>query len=236
MSEHYRVREFAELTGVTVKALHHYDRVGLLAPRRSRAGYRLYSTADRDRLEQINALKFVGLPLREVKILLNQRSPSLVDALMRQRRALDEQRKKLDRAVAAIDWELREAELAARTAGVRRAPDRFNGARVSLYRDIAAAIESGAADDVNGSCAQELIARWRAMVDDEMSNADDAARARVKEIFAGRKTWPPSLKQYVASLYQLEPAVWERVADFIEAGTRGWRLESLQPPASSCSR
>jgi DNA-binding transcriptional MerR regulator len=216
MSELYRVREFATLTGVTVKALHHYDRMGLLEPRRSRAGYRLYSAVDRDRLEQINALKFVGLPLRQIKTLLNRRSASLTEALMRQRRALDEQRKTLDRAVAAIDWELHEAERLKRSVGVRRAPDRFNEARVSLYRDIAAAIETGAADDVNGSCAQDLIARWRAMVDDEMSNADAAARAKVKEIFAGRKTWPPSLKQYVASLYQLEPAVWERVADFLD--------------------
>ena len=48
MSDVYRVREFAKLTGVTVKALHHYDRVGLLEPRRTRAGYRLYSAADRD--------------------------------------------------------------------------------------------------------------------------------------------------------------------------------------------
>jgi DNA-binding transcriptional MerR regulator len=227
MSELYHVGEFAKLTGVTVKALHHYDRVGLLEPRRSRAGYRLYSAADRDRLEQINALKFVGLPLRQIKALLNRRSSSLTDALIRQRCALDEQRKTLDRAVAAIDWELHEVERMKRSAGVRRAPDRFNEARVSLYRDIAAAIESGAAADVNGVCAQELIACWRAIVDDEMSGADEAAKAKIREIFAHRKTWPPSLKQYVASLYCLEPATWERVADFIERGleVRGQRSE-----------
>lgn len=220
MSELYRIREFATLTGVTVKALHHYDRVGLLEPRRSRVGYRLYSPADRDRLEQINALKFVGLPLRQIKALLNRRSPSLVDALTRQRRALDEQRKKLDRAVAAIDWELREAELVARSAGVRRAPDRFNDARVSLYHDVAAAIEAGAANDVDGACAQELIGRWRAIVGDEMSGADEAAKAQIQEMFAHRRTWPASLKRYVASLYRLEPAVWDRVADFIDRGSQ----------------
>ena len=186
MSELYRVREFAELTGVTVKALHHDDRV--------------------------------GLPLRQVKALLNQCSPSLVDALTRQRRALDEQRKTLDRAVAAIDWELHEAERLKRSAGVRRAPDRFNEARVSLYRDIAAAIEAGAAADVNGTCAQELIARWRAIVDDEMSGAGEAVKAKIGEMFAHRKTWSPSFKRYVASLYRLEPAVWDRVAEFIDRG------------------
>jgi DNA-binding transcriptional MerR regulator len=165
MSELYRVREFAELTGVTVKALHHYDRVGLLDSGVRGRAIRLYSAADRDRLEQISALKFVGLPLRQIKALLERRSPSMVDMLTRQRTALDEHRRKLDRAVAAIDWELTEAERSKRSVGVRRAPDRFNEARVSLYRDIAAAIESGAADDVNGTCAQELIVRWRAIVD-----------------------------------------------------------------------
>ena len=216
MSELYRVREFAALTGVTVKALHHYDRVGLLEPRRTRAGYRLYSRSDRDRLEQIRALKFVGLPLRQIKTLLDRRCPSLIDALTRQRRALDEQRRRVDRAIAAIDWELAEAERTKRSAGVMRAPDRFNEARVSLYHDIATAIETGAAHDVNGACAQELIARWRAIVDDEMSNADQAARAQIREMWAHRKTWPASLKRYVASCYQLEPATWERVATFIE--------------------
>jgi DNA-binding transcriptional MerR regulator len=49
----YRVRAFAELAGVTVRALHHYDRLGLLKPRRTAAGYRVYTTADLPTLEQI---------------------------------------------------------------------------------------------------------------------------------------------------------------------------------------
>src|SRR3954469_3355783 len=47
----YRVREFAELAGVSVKALHHYDRLDLLKPARTDAGYRVYSLADLARLE-----------------------------------------------------------------------------------------------------------------------------------------------------------------------------------------
>jgi MerR family transcriptional regulator, thiopeptide resistance regulator len=132
VSDIYRVREFATLAGVTVKALHHYDRVGLLKPKRTRAGYRLYSAHDRDRLEQIASLKFVGLPLKQIRTLLDRRSTSLADALTRQRCALEEQRKKLDRAIAAIDWELYEEERAKHSASVLRAPDRFNEARVTL--------------------------------------------------------------------------------------------------------
>jgi DNA-binding transcriptional MerR regulator len=227
VSEMYRVREFATLAGVTIKALHHYDRVGLLKPKRTAAGYRLYSATDRDRLEQITALKFVGLPLKQIKALLDRRTPSLADALAQQRRVLDERRKTLDRAVAALDWELFEAERTKRSAGVTRAPDRFNDARVALYRDIASAIDAGEVADVQGPRAQELIARWKAIIDDETSNVDEAAKARMKDVWAGRKTWPPSLKRYVASLYRLEPAVWEGVADFIEL------FSSPQPPTSN---
>jgi MerR family regulatory protein/Acetyltransferase (GNAT) domain len=44
------VQEFAALTGVTVRALHHYDRLGLLQPRRTSSGYRLYGRRELQRL------------------------------------------------------------------------------------------------------------------------------------------------------------------------------------------
>ncbi len=57
----YRARQFANLAGVTVRTLHHYDRFGLLKPRRrTDAGYRLYEDRDLERLEQVVALKFLG--------------------------------------------------------------------------------------------------------------------------------------------------------------------------------
>ena len=46
----YRTKEFAQLAGVSVRALHYYDRLGLLKPRRSPAGYRTYSARDFERL------------------------------------------------------------------------------------------------------------------------------------------------------------------------------------------
>ena len=62
MSKLYRVHELAERADVTVKTLHHYDRIGLLKPRRTDAGYRLYALDDLARLEHIAALKHVYRP------------------------------------------------------------------------------------------------------------------------------------------------------------------------------
>ncbi len=98
----YKVQEFAELAGVTVRALHHYDRLGLLKPSsHTPSGYRLYGDHDLARLEQIVVLKFLGLPLKEIRELLKHES-SLRDMLQRQRTVLAKKRGQLDTAIDAI--------------------------------------------------------------------------------------------------------------------------------------
>ena len=72
MSTSYKVQAFADLAGVTVRALHHYDRLALLRPVRTRAGYRMYGARDLERLEQIVALKCLGVPLKQIKTVLDR--------------------------------------------------------------------------------------------------------------------------------------------------------------------
>ena len=99
----FQAREFANLTGITVRTLHHYDRLGLLKPSRySPAGYRLYRKSDIQRLEQIVALKFIGFSLNEIKKILGHGSVDLATALRQQREAITEKRDRLDLAVQAI--------------------------------------------------------------------------------------------------------------------------------------
>lgn len=100
----YRASEFAELTGVTVRTLHHYDRLGLLTPSgRTAAGYRLYGERDCARLQQIVTLKFIGFPLKHIKDLLDQHSFDLPTALRLQRQIIEEKRRQLALAVEAIE-------------------------------------------------------------------------------------------------------------------------------------
>jgi DNA-binding transcriptional MerR regulator len=98
----YRIREFAALAGVTVRALHHYDRLGLLEPRRTRTGYRVYRAKDLETLEQIIALKFIGLPLNKIKPLLHRNRVDLSNALRAQLTLLEQKKQLLERAIAAI--------------------------------------------------------------------------------------------------------------------------------------
>jgi len=99
----YRIQEFAELAGVTVRTLHHYDRIGLLKPRRNSAGYRLYAERDLERLEHIVALKFLGLPLKQIKTLLGKARFELSEALALQQRVLKQKRELLNRTIAAVE-------------------------------------------------------------------------------------------------------------------------------------
>lgn len=101
MDKALRVNAFAALAGVTVRALHHYDRIGLLRPQRSASGYRLYGRRELERLEQIVALRFIGVPLKQIGPLLG--TSGLAEALPRQRALLEEKRRLLDDAIRAIE-------------------------------------------------------------------------------------------------------------------------------------
>jgi DNA-binding transcriptional MerR regulator len=63
----WKIGELAKATGLTVRTLHHYDEIGLLAPsERTQSGHRLYGAADVRRLYEIRALRELGLPLQEI--------------------------------------------------------------------------------------------------------------------------------------------------------------------------
>ncbi|HWG34633.1 MAG TPA: MerR family transcriptional regulator, partial [Gemmatimonadaceae bacterium] len=68
----WKVGELARNTGMSVRALHHYDEIGLLRPSlRTAAGHRLYDRTDIERLQQIHSLRLMGISLDETKRLLD---------------------------------------------------------------------------------------------------------------------------------------------------------------------
>lgn len=98
-----RAQEFAESAGVTVRTLHHYDRLGLLKPaRHTPSGYRLYGERELARLQQIVTLKFIGLTLKQIKELLDRREFDLRTTLQLQREVVEEKRRHLDSCLEAI--------------------------------------------------------------------------------------------------------------------------------------
>ena len=87
-----KVGELAKRTGLTVRTLHHYDEIGLLAPSgRSDSGYRLYSRDDVARLHGIQALRHLGLPLKDIAQLLDGAGAGPHAIIDQQIRALDQE-------------------------------------------------------------------------------------------------------------------------------------------------
>lgn len=87
-----RVGELAKRAGLTVRALHHYDSIGLLRPSaRSDSGYRLYNRDDVARLHGIQTLRLMGLPLADVAQLLDGGAVTLPALLAQQIGVLDQE-------------------------------------------------------------------------------------------------------------------------------------------------
>ena len=99
----WTVGQVADVFGVTVRTLHHYDEIGLLAPsERTRAGYRLYTDDDLTRLQQIVVYRRLEMPLDEIATVLN-RGEDAVTHLRRQRDAVMTRLDELTDIVVAID-------------------------------------------------------------------------------------------------------------------------------------
>ena len=85
-----KVGDLARRSGLTVRALHHYHHIGLLAPSvRSESGYRLYNRDDVARLHAIQSLRGLGVPLRQIGSMLAGDGSDLPAIVARQLRALD---------------------------------------------------------------------------------------------------------------------------------------------------
>src|SRR5437764_5113455 len=98
------VKEVAEVSGVTVRTLHHYDEIGLLRPSdRSEAGYRLYTREDLGRLQEILGWRELGFSLGEIAALVDDPHYDRASALRRQRDLVEQERERLASLRAALD-------------------------------------------------------------------------------------------------------------------------------------
>ncbi|MCW3795720.1 MerR family transcriptional regulator [Paenibacillus sp. LS1] len=99
-----KVKEVAELASISVRTLHHYDEIGLLTPDEvTAAGYRLYSDANLERLQQILFFKELDFSLKEIKNIITNPSFDPEEALNMHRLILLEKRQRLDQMIATID-------------------------------------------------------------------------------------------------------------------------------------
>ena len=99
-----RVGEVARLAHVSVRTLHHYDRIGLLRPSgRTEAGYRLYTAGDLERLQTVLLYKELGFGLGAIRDLLAEPGFDRREALRAQRAQLARRSGRIDAMLALVD-------------------------------------------------------------------------------------------------------------------------------------
>jgi MerR family transcriptional regulator, thiopeptide resistance regulator len=241
LSRLYKIHEFANLAGVTIKALHHYDRLGLLQPGRTEAGYRVYCERDLATLEQIVALKFLGIPLRQIGVVL-KRAVHLPDALRLQRRALEEKRALLGRAIRAIQAaeESLESGKPAEMAILKKIievldmqNDMQDGIAVMKkyyseeawerhrryyeegpspeWRQLYRDAEALVGTDPGSAPAQELVERWFEL-SRRAYTGDPEVQTDSPTAWMDREHWPPVMKQRMAEFKVEECSAFIKMA------------------------
>ncbi|MFS9018880.1 MerR family transcriptional regulator [Streptococcus parasanguinis] len=104
----FHIKEAAELSGVSIKTLRHYDKIGLLVPVKSENGYRTYSQDDLERLQVILYYKYLGFSLDQIAELLAEEKSNLLPHLTKQLDYLTQERKRLDTLISTLQKTIQE--------------------------------------------------------------------------------------------------------------------------------
>lgn len=103
------VKQVSDLAGISVRMLHHYDKIGLLKPSKfTEAGYRLYDDEALETLQQILFFKELDLPLKEIKQIMDNPNFDKSQALKNQKKLLILKRNRLNGLIELINKTLKE--------------------------------------------------------------------------------------------------------------------------------
>ncbi|MEK4299434.1 MerR family transcriptional regulator [Oceanobacillus sp. FSL W8-0428] len=90
------VKQVADLTGITIKTLYHYHKIGLLEPREiTEAGYRLYGKKELEKLQHILFYRELDFSLESIQKILYEKK-SRYDMLMEQKRLIEDKRERMN--------------------------------------------------------------------------------------------------------------------------------------------
>lgn len=211
-----RVGELARRTGLSVRALHYYDEIGLLSPsQRSESGYRLYNRDDVALLQKIKSLQQLGLSLAEIRACLDRSGVSSRELIARHLARLDEQIKLLN-------------SLRDRLKDIASSFDRADAPSIDMLLTTIEVIQmsekyytpeqleklKARRQEIGEERIQQVQAEWKTLFDQfraEMKKGTDPASKRVQklarraqaliEAFTGGD---PGIEQSLSRMYQKE--------------------------------
>ena len=224
----WKVGELAKRAGLSVRTLHYYEEVGLLAPSyRTQSGHRLYDESDIVRLQQIMSLRQLGFSLDEIRDCLNQSDFSLGRVIelhiSRLREQIESERRLCDRleAIAA----------SLRSSGEVSVEELIQTIEViSMLEKYYTPEQLKELDERKQQIGEERIrqaeAEWQELMDQvraEMNNGTDPASERVQQLAA---RWTGLVQEFTNNDPGIERAVgkmWQQEETIHGIDTRGMR-------------
>lgn len=180
----YTVKQLSELAAVSVRTLHHYDRIGLLKPaQRSEKGYRCYGRKQLLILQQILFYKKLGFPLKKIKAVLEDPEFDLVKALEHHRRQLEAEQEQMNTLIRTIDKTILSLK---------------NKKSMMEDKDL----YEGFSEEKKNAYRQEVAHRWGK---DQLEAAEDRIRQLGKDGWQDHKKKEKEVSQLLADLMELPP-------------------------------
>jgi len=223
----YGIRELAEMAGVSARTLRWYDSIGLLRPCRvSDGGYRFYSSAEADRLQQILFYRALGVDLKRIAALLDDPGFDRLTALRGHLEALEARRSDLDAMILSLRKTIsaeernepmkdREKFEAFKRDAVSKNEEKYGKEARAKYGDAAVDASNRRMLDMTSAefnekqaLEEEILVRLEAAVKAELSPDSDEARA----IVGLHRRWlafswtPPTAEAYkgLARMYVMD--------------------------------
>jgi transcriptional regulator, merR family len=106
----FLIKKVSEISGVSVRTLHHYDEIGLLSPKKNENGYKYYSEDDMSFLQMILFYKYLGFPLKQIKELLKQEDPEILHHLKKQLVLMQKEKQKLLTLIDTLEKTIKSRE------------------------------------------------------------------------------------------------------------------------------
>lgn len=156
----YTVKDLARLTGLTPRTLRYYDSTGLLCPRRDKNNdYRLYGPEEVDRLQQILLYRSMGLPLEEIKNLLDSPGFDRETSLREHLERLQERRREVDALIHAVQTTLNTIK----GGTTMTDKEKFEGLKRQIIEENEAAYGPEAREKYGDAAVEEQNQRLRGM-------------------------------------------------------------------------
>lgn len=190
----YSVHELAQLSGVTIRALHHYDELGLVPAHRAANGYRYYDQAQIDRLQQVLLYRATDLPLADIKRLLDDPNFDTRAALKQHVQELYQRRRHIDTLIASVEKTLATLE----------------GHEVMTNEEKFEAFKERAVEENEKNYGAEVRERWG----DEMVDASNAkARGMTEQQYAHMKSLEVQIKEAILAGLEAQKGAGDQASE-----------------------